>query len=61
MIALPALAGKGRPSGLRITDERIRLVNGRRGKGLSLENLHTSNGSSGAVICFTIRTEDLWT
>lgn len=61
MNALPALAAKGRPSGLRITDERIRLVNGRRGKGLSLEDLHTTKSSSGAVLCFTIRTEDLWT
>lgn len=61
MVALPALDGKGRPSGLRITDERIRLVNGRRGKGLSLDNLHATNGGSGAEICFTIRTEDLWT
>lgn len=61
MAALPDLTRQGRPSGMRITDERIRLVNGRRGKGLSMDNKHATDEESGTEISFTIRTEDLWT
>jgi sensor histidine kinase YesM len=57
----PEFGGNGKPSGLRITDERIRLVNGRHGGGLRLNDLqHKASGASGTEVHFTVRTEDLW-
>lgn len=56
----PDLRSNGKPSGLRITEERIRLVNGRKGKGLRISDLQNGTGASGTEVHFTIRTEDLW-
>ena len=58
--AIPELDGGGKPSGLRITQDRIRSVNGRKGDGLHMSDLQRITGTSGAEVRFTIRTEDLW-
>jgi signal transduction histidine kinase len=53
--------GKGKPSGLRITDERIRLAGGRRSAGLVLRTLHDAAGHAiGAEASFNIEATELW-
>lgn len=53
--------GKGKPSGLRITDERIRLAGGRRSAGLVLRTLHDAAGDAiGAEASFQIEATELW-
>ncbi|MBX2980620.1 MAG: tetratricopeptide repeat protein [Flavobacteriales bacterium] len=60
LATLPQLEGVGRPSGLRITHERIRSVNGRQGGALRMGNRNGSGNEQGAEVHFIIRTEDLW-
>lgn len=60
IVKMPHLEGGGRPSGLRITQERIRAVNGRQGGALHMANRNGSGNGPGADVHFTIRTEDLW-
>jgi tetratricopeptide (TPR) repeat protein len=59
MMAPPDLT-KGRPTGLRITEERIRLANGRRGTGLVFRTVSAPPGEEGTEVCFTVRSADLW-